>query len=316
MAALSSTAASLTATETHNIVLADGSRVVSTSDGLGWTNIHASLTSERRWSGALAPIDHFCFAYCLRQAARIERRIAGEAAVTTLALRPRQLGILPTRVASAFRLTGSADIMMVYLRGSLVEQAAQEIFDLAGPRVDLRPRVGFSDPLLEQIAMEIVAALDRRDSTSDPRYIDQLARTAALQLFRHHGEPRPTERATTGPARSSHANLGATIARVRSYITDNLDHDLSLPRLAQLAGLGSVKFVETFSAIAQETPHQYVIKRRIERASQLLISTNLPIAEIALRTGFSSQSHFSDVFRRSTGATPRAFRSAGSADQT
>ena len=56
------------------------------------------------------------------------------------------------------------------------------------------------------------------------------------------------------------------------------------------------------------TPTNYIAERRIEGATKLLQETDLPIAEIALRSGFSSQSHFTTSFRRVAGATPRAFR--------
>jgi len=53
-----------------------------------------------------------------------------------------------------------------------------------------------------------------------------------------------------------------------------------------------------------------VLRQRVDRARQLLADSNLPISEVALRTGFCSQSHLSDVFRRTVGETPASFRRA------
>jgi AraC family transcriptional regulator len=295
------------ASETHSIELDAGSKVLSTSDGLGWKDIHASVTSERRWQGSLAPIDHICFAYCLRQSARIERRIAGETKISTLALRPRQFGILPTRMASSFRLTGTADIMMVYLRGSLVERAAEQIYSMQARELDMLPKVGFFDPLLEQVSMEIVAALERRNADLDCPYVDDLAKTAASHLLRHHTVRQSAETPAVLAAQTGH---GAALTRVRMHIENNLSDDLGLPILAQIAGLGTASFAHAFVAAHGETPHQYVIRRRIECAKRLLISTNDSIARIAFQAGFSSQSHLSDMFRRFSGTTPRAYRDA------
>jgi AraC family transcriptional regulator len=58
------------------------------------------------------------------------------------------------------------------------------------------------------------------------------------------------------------------------------------------------------------TATTYIAERRIERAKKMLEETELPISEIALRSGFSSQSHFTTAFRRLAGATPKAFRTA------
>jgi AraC family transcriptional regulator len=299
--------ATLRASETHSIELDAGSKVLSTSDGLGWKNIHASVTSERRWQGSLVPIDHICFAYCLRQSARIERRIAGETKISALTLRPRQFGILPTRVASSFRLTGTADIMMIYLRGSLVERTAEQIYSLRAGQLDMSPKVGFCDPLLEQVSMEIAAALDRQDAEIDRPYIDELAKAAASQLLRHHTTRRDADTSARSIARTAD---GTALARVRVYIEDNLSGDLSLPILAQVAGLSTAGFAQAFAAAQGETPHQYVIRRRIERAKRLLMSTDASIVEIAFQAGFSSQSHLSDTFRRLNGVTPGAYRDA------
>jgi AraC family transcriptional regulator len=71
-----------------------------------------------------------------------------------------------------------------------------------------------------------------------------------------------------------------------------------------------VQFTKAFTQTQRVTPDQYIIKRRVEHAGRLLTGTSLPLAEIALQTGFASQSHFSDVFKKVTGETPRAFRHA------
>lgn len=305
-----SSTAQLSARDTHPIVLAKSSRVVLESDGLGWRNIHASVTSQRRWSGALKPIEHICFAYCLRQTARIERRLQGEDEPSVFTLGPRQFGILPTHVTSAFSLTGAADIMMIYLRGSLVGRMARELFGDQPQQITLAPRVGISDPLLEQLAREVVAALDRRDAAGDGCYVDQLAAMAASHLLRHHWHRRAVsvaERDRPFPPSSAHAG---SLHRVRKQIEGMLDRDISVEAMAREAALSTAHFGRVFAAAFGETPHQYLIKRRIERAQQLLAGTGLSIAEIALQTGFSSQSHFSDAFRRAIGISPRRYRLA------
>lgn len=67
-------------------------------------------------------------------------------------------------------------------------------------------------------------------------------------------------------------------------------------------------FVRTFKQATGYAPHQYIVNRRVERARRLLAETELPVAQVALSVGFQNQSHFTKVFRRATGATPRTFR--------
>jgi AraC family transcriptional regulator len=155
--------------------------------------------------------------------------------------------------------------------------------------------------------MEIAAALDRQDAEIDRPYIDELAKMATSQLLRHHTVRQNAEMSVVQAARAVH---GTALARVRVHIEDHLSDDLSLPTLAQVSGLGMAGFTHAFTAAHGETPHQFIIGRRIERAKRLLISTDVSIAEIAFQAGFSSQSHLSDTFRRLSGVTPGAYRDA------
>lgn len=98
--------------------------------------------------------------------------------------------------------------------------------------------------------------------------------------------------------------------RVLEFIEANLDGDLSLFRLAALAGLSPYYFARSFREDMGDTPHRHVLARRIDRARRLLCETSTPLAEIALACGFSSQPHLNDVFRRELGLTPGAMRAA------
>jgi AraC family transcriptional regulator len=89
----------------------------------------------------------------------------------------------------------------------------------------------------------------------------------------------------------------------------NLEATLRLETMAAIAHLSPYHFARQFKTTTGLSPYQYVIGRRIERAKYLLQkSTELSLAEIALRAGFSDQSHFSFHFKRIVGTTPRRFR--------
>jgi len=90
---------------------------------------------------------------------------------------------------------------------------------------------------------------------------------------------------------------------VTDHIENHLDGDLSLARLAALAGLSPYHFARRFRAATALSPHQYVICRRVERARQLLLA-GTGIAQAAASVGFSSQSHLHSHVRRLLGTTP------------
>jgi AraC family transcriptional regulator len=98
------------------------------------------------------------------------------------------------------------------------------------------------------------------------------------------------------------------LQRVVDYVREHLAQDLSLHELARIAGLSSSHFKMQFRESTGMPVHQYVIAARVEHALDLLIRTSLPVSEIALRAGFSNQSHLSRHVRRLHGVTPAALR--------
>jgi AraC family transcriptional regulator len=84
--------------------------------------------------------------------------------------------------------------------------------------------------------------------------------------------------------------------------------DLSLGVLAEQVGLSSYHFARLFRRATGESPHQFVLRQRIARARQLLKDTEMPIAIVAVESGFAHQSHLTQVFKRYLGHTPRADR--------
>jgi AraC family transcriptional regulator len=92
---------------------------------------------------------------------------------------------------------------------------------------------------------------------------------------------------------------------IQDYIRENLADNPSLTELAAVARLSPYHFSRLFKNTIGVTPHQYVLRERIAESQILLNSRHMSIAEIALSLGFASQSHFSDVFRKMTGRTPK-----------
>jgi AraC family transcriptional regulator len=101
---------------------------------------------------------------------------------------------------------------------------------------------------------------------------------------------------------------GQKLRQVMNFIADNYGGDLRLDELAQVAGMSSFHFAREFKRTTGTTPHQYLIKFRVERAKALLAEGEMPLIEVGLRSGFSHQSHFTRLFRRLTGTTPQSYR--------
>lgn len=105
------------------------------------------------------------------------------------------------------------------------------------------------------------------------------------------------------------------LQEVANFIARHLEQNLTLAALADMIGLSQNYFLRSFKQATGKTPHQFLIEQRVARAKELLRTSRLPLAEIALRCGFSSQSHLTTHFRLLTGETPRAFRHSSKHNQ-
>jgi AraC-like DNA-binding protein len=98
------------------------------------------------------------------------------------------------------------------------------------------------------------------------------------------------------------------LRRVREYIETHLSESIDLTALAGIAGLSLYHFARAFKQSTGVTPHYYLVQRRVARAQEMLVRTELSLSEIALAAGFSDQSHFARHFRQMLGMTPGQFR--------
>ncbi len=95
---------------------------------------------------------------------------------------------------------------------------------------------------------------------------------------------------------------------VLEYVEAHLQEDLNLHRLAGVVEMSLYHFGRLFKQSTGLAPHQYVLAQRILKAKQLLADPHRSIAEISRQVGFSSRAHFSVVFRKQVGTTPRGYR--------
>jgi AraC family transcriptional regulator len=100
------------------------------------------------------------------------------------------------------------------------------------------------------------------------------------------------------------------VRRVLAFIDANLENRIRNRDLAAVARLSEFYFNVAFRNSVGHSPHDYVIRRRVERAQGLMLSTDKPLSEIAVECGLADQSHFTRLFRRVVGESPAVWRRA------
>lgn len=291
--------------ETHGIAHWPSHRLLTESRGRGWRDVYTSLATESNWARSLKAVPHYCLAYCMNRPAEVRRTIDSEARVDTFQLRPRLFGVIPPDRTTTWNLRGSPDVQLVYLRRTMVDEIAQEIFGSLQDSMDLLPRVGFSDGMLEQLVLSLLCAARDEECERNGLYADHLAHTITLHLLRAHSARTRRNTPLTGDRAGSRS---ARMEHVRDLINTALEEDLSLTRLAREADLSPHAFASAFVRNFGVTPHRYVLDQRIETAKRLLRDVDLPIATIAIQTGFANQSHLSTAFKRAVGVTPGEYQ--------
>jgi AraC family transcriptional regulator len=215
---------------------------------------------------------------------------------------PGSLILIPAGYPSQWRWSGATESSHVLVEPQLLLRVAAEALDLNPDRVTLPPVAALSHPAIASALLAIDAEL-QAGGPGGRLVAESLGNVLAVHLLRHF--------AVSG---SSEVQPGGTLSTRRlrdviEYIDEHLGAELSLDDLAAVAHLSPYHFARLFKNSTGLPPHQYVIARRVERAKELLRDRDrLPLAEIALETGFANQSHFARHFKRLVGVTPRLFQ--------
>jgi AraC family transcriptional regulator len=113
----------------------------------------------------------------------------------------------------------------------------------------------------------------------------------------------------SGANGSTRGGLAAwQVARVRAYIDSNLHRTIHIRDLSAVARRSPAHFSRKFKLALGESPHAYVVRKRLERACHLMMTSAEPLSEIALSVGFSDQAHLCRLFRQAVGQSPASWR--------
>jgi DNA-binding GntR family transcriptional regulator/AraC-like DNA-binding protein len=98
------------------------------------------------------------------------------------------------------------------------------------------------------------------------------------------------------------------LRRVTELVHAKIEEELTLDEMAETAGLSTAHFSQMFRESTGESPHQFVLRHRVERAKAMLRADGVRVLDVAVACGFKTQQHFARVFRRMCGASPTEYR--------
>ena len=209
---------------------------------------------------------------------------------------PSQSLLVPANCPTHWHYAGTVDFALIYFpdRPTGVAQRLRLLADkAAGP-------LQFSDALVSALVRQLVAEL-HKGAAGDEGFMATLIPVMLEQVYRVLTTPE-----TTGfdPRHVHFARLQSVLNHIHGHLGD----DLSVPALADRAGVSVAHFRRLFQEAIGTPPHRYVLATRLEQARKLLATTTVPIAQIGEECGFSSQSHFTACFKAAHASTPAGYR--------
>lgn len=216
---------------------------------------------------------------------------------------PGEMLITPANTPLFTRWEGDEHCLQIRLTDEFVRNIARETVVGDCDLITLKPEFQTRNPQLESISTMLLNEL-QQGSLANRLYVDSLSNILVVHLLRQHATTRPHLPIYEGglPARQ--------LQQILDYIDAHLEQEIKLANLAQLLDMSQFHFSRLFKQSLGISPYQYLLQQRVERAKQLLKTTDRLITDIALTCGFSSHSHLSKQFKQLTGMTPRAYRSS------
>jgi len=202
-------------------------------------------------------------------------------------------------IPGATQLATSADNdpkgWVIALKPTVLGQVSQESFGIV-PKWSK-----FWDPFLREAA-DTLGALNNADLI-DAACADAFADVISVHIALRYGH-------CAGAVEPDMPITRQMLARIQAFVHENIAETILVEQLAVLVHMSASKFARVFKIATGNPPHLYVTLERVKFARAMLCEEAIPLVDVGARAGFQTQQHFTDVFHRYTGATPRAFRLA------
>ena len=289
--------------ETHGARKYPTSALLASSAGLGWSTISAELRSHAVSETPVIVPQHteLCLAVIGTDNGLVRRTGVGqcqEVMPTSGAIWLSPIGVGDNEVAITAPIPKA---MHLYLPTTLFRRLSDDFNLPTAPAHSIRYVAGIRDEVIHQTALSILSEMTS-ETAAGRMYVETASLMLAARLIHKYCD------CGSSTTLDAHPLDHVRLRRVLDYISANIDDDITLADLARVGGQSPFHFARKFSLAMGVSPKRYVSRLRLDKAMAELAAGRLPLAQIALNAGFSSQASFTRAFRRATSMTPQEYR--------
>lgn len=272
-----------------------------TTRGRGWSGVTLDLHNPYfDCSESYSALDHHLICYCPSGRSRLVQARGGK--VHDGVISAGMSYLMPAGYDSKWEGDSGLSARL-RIPVSLVTAAAEEIGALNTSKVEIRNTFEALDPVVERLALMLLGEMNLQPHPAQILIVDAASTALAAHVLRRYNAFEASKQ------RHEPSLDKKKLEQLTAYVEDNLDRSINLAELAAVVNVSRFHFTRLFKRSTGFTAISFVERRRIERAQALIAETILPLAEIALATGFADQSHFTRRFHRHVGCTPAVFAS-------
>jgi AraC family transcriptional regulator len=234
----------------------------------------------------------------LHLGARIPRELWLDGqSVRTEPMNPGEVALHDLRRSPAFKVYAPIDSLNFYIPRRSLDAGADDSGVGRIGDLNFTPGLGVIDKTLAALGDALLPAFDRADQVNK-LFVDHVTAAVVAHLVQAFGGMNVEKQLPRGRLAVWQER------RVKEFIDANLDGEILVMQLAGVCGLSTHHFSRAFRRSTGMAPHQWLLRRRVDKAMQLLRQTKLPLSEVAAVCGFAHQSHFTRVFTKAIGVSP------------
>ncbi|UTW45333.1 helix-turn-helix domain-containing protein [bacterium SCSIO 12696] len=209
--------------------------------------------------------------------------------------------VTPAGLESGWRWHARSKCIVVTLEPDKLETFTQSELGRLLTDQQLLDLPHFKDEDIANAAVMLLDALQLEGSSSDVMF-ESLARVFLVKLVNKYGDDRSDDITYSDKFTAKHYK------RVLDFVANHFGDSIQIDDLARDIGMSSSHFSRLFKQVIGDTPYQFLMRYRVERAAEMIANTKKPLFDIALSCGFSDQAHLTRTFKQLNNTTPKAWR--------